>query len=154
MRQAFERLQVLLLCESGFNAANNPYSSKGFFKLCDDYGVPHNLMRCWNEKFFWTQQHGDWSDYIGPDLMMHWISKKSLGLTYMGLYKISEIVRVYVYQILSLKASVRSLIVGNMASELTAQKVFLNNFKNVVNGRIDISEDIKHYQDTLSYALS
>ena len=30
----------------------------------------------------------------------------------------------------------------------------MNNFENVVNRRLDIREDIKHYQDTLSYASS
>ena len=37
---------------------------------------------------------------------------------------------------------------------LTAQSAFLNNFENVVNRRVDIMEDIKDYQDTLSYASS
>ena len=41
-----------------------------------------------------------------------------------------------------------------MASALTAQSAFLNNFENVVNRRVDIREDIKRYQDTLSYASS
>ena len=41
-----------------------------------------------------------------------------------------------------------------MASSLTAQSAFLNNFKNVVNRRVDIREDIKRYQDALSYASS
>ena len=41
-----------------------------------------------------------------------------------------------------------------MASALTAQSAFLNNFENVVNRREDIQEDIKRYQDTLSYASS
>ena len=39
-------------------------------------------------------------------------------------------------------------------SALTAQSDFLNNFENIVNRRVDIREDIKHYQDTLSYASS
>ena len=39
-----------------------------------------------------------------------------------------------------------------MASALTAQSAFLNNFENVVNRRVDVREDIKCYQDTLSYA--
>ena len=47
-----------------------------------------------------------------------------------------------------------SSIVGNMASSLTAQSAFLNNFENIVNRRVDIREDIKRYQDTLSYASS
>ena len=72
----------------------------------------------------------------------------------MGLYKISESIRAYAYLILSFQASARSGIVGNTASALTAQSAFLNNFENVVNRRVNIREDIKHYQDTLSYASS
>ena len=72
----------------------------------------------------------------------------------MGLYRISESFRAYTYLILGLQASARSCIVGNMASALTAQKAFLNNLENVVNHRVDIREDVKHYQDTLSYASS
>ena len=37
---------------------------------------------------------------------------------------------------------------------MTAQSAFLDNFENVVNRRVDIREDIKRYQDTLSHALS
>ena len=68
--------------------------------------------------------------------------------------KISESVRDYAYLILSSQASARSGIVGNTASALTAQSAFLNNFENVVNHRVDIREDIKRYQDPLSYASS
>ena len=39
-------------------------------------------------------------------------------------------------------------------SALTAQRAFLNNFKDIVNKRVDIQKDIKRYQDTLSYASS
>ena len=53
-----------------------------------------------------------------------------------------------------MQTSARSHIISNRASGLTAQKAFLNNFKNVVNHNVDIWEDIEHYQDTLSYALS
>ena len=41
-----------------------------------------------------------------------------------------------------------------MVSALPVQKAFLNNFENVVNRRVDIREDIEHYQETLSYILS
>ena len=41
-----------------------------------------------------------------------------------------------------------------MVSALTAQSAFLNNFENVENHRVDIGEDLKHYQDTLSFASS
>ena len=74
-----------------------------------------------------------------------------MGFTDVGLLKISES---YAYLILSSQASARSSIVGNTASTLTAQSAFLGNLENVVNRRVDIREDIKRYQDTLSYASS
>ena len=86
--------------------------------------------------------------------MTRWITEGSDGFTDVGLYKISESVRAYAYLILSSQASARSGIVGNTTSALMAQSAFLNNFENVVNQRVDIREDIKHYQDTLSYPSS
>ena len=56
-----------------------------------------------------------------------------------------------IFLVLSSQASSRYRIVANTASALTAQKAFLNNSENVVNRRVDIQEDIKHYQETLSY---
>ena len=73
-----------------------------------------------------------------------------MGFTDVGLYRISETVRAYAYLILSSQASARSGIVGNTASALTAQSALLNNFENMANHRVNIQEDIKHYQDTLS----
>ena len=66
----------------------------------------------------------------------------------------SESVRAYAYLILSSQASARSSIIGNSASSLTAQSAFLNNFEDIVNRKVDVREDIKCYQDTLSYASS
>ena len=60
----------------------------------------------------------------------------------------------YAYLILSSQASARSGIVGNTASALTAQSAFLNNFEDIVNRKVDVREDIKRYQNTLSYASS
>ena len=77
-----------------------------------------------------------------------------MGFTDVVLLKISESVRAYAYLILSSQASDRSGKVGNTASALTAQSAFLNNFENIVNQKVDIMEDIKRYQDTLSYASS
>ena len=86
--------------------------------------------------------------------MTWWIIEKSDGFTDVALYKISDSVRAYAHLILSSQASARSGIVANTASALTAQSTFKNNFENVVNRRVDIREDIKRYQDTLSYASS
>ena len=90
--------------------------------------------------------------YIGPDSMTWWIIEGSVGFTDVGLLRISR--KRYGLCIFNFKfsgLSARSGIVGNTASALTAQLAFLNNFENVVNRRVDIREDIKRYQDTLSY---
>ena len=142
--------------ETGFNIADNPYTESEFFKICEDYGVPDDPMRYRDEKFYWSYQHGiGWpDDYIDPDSMTRWIIETSVGFTDVGLLRISESARAYAYLILSSQASARSSIVGNMASSLTAQSAFLNNFENVLNRRVDIREDITTYQDTLSYTSS
>ena len=114
-------------------------------------------MKYRDEKFYWSYQHGVHlpNDYLGPDSMTHWIIiEKSVGFTDVSLLKISGSVRAYAYLILSSQASARSSIVGNMASALTAQSAFLNNFENVVNRRVNIREDLECYQDTLSYTSS
>ena len=113
-------------------------------------------MKHQDENFYWTYQHGvHWpNDYIGPDSMTWCILEKSVGFTDVGLLRISESVRAYAYLILRSQASARSSIVGNTLSALTAQSAFLNNSENVVNRRVDIREDIKRYQDTLSYTSS
>ena len=145
-----------MLHEASFNTADNPYTNEEFFNICEYYGVPHDPMKYRDEKFYWTYQHGiGWLDnYIGPDSMTHWIIEKSQGFTDVGLLRISGSIPAYAYSILSSQASVRSSIVANTVSALTAQKVFLNNFKDIVNKRVNIQEDIRHYQDTLSYSSS
>ena len=112
-------------------------------------------MRYRDEKFYWTYQCSIHlpDDYIGPDSMTWWKIEKSVGFTDVGLLKISESVKAYIYLIPSSQASARSGIVGNTASALTAQLAFLNNFENIVNCRVDIREDIKCYQDTLMLCI-
>ena len=156
VRRVLKRLQVPLPHETGFNVADNPYTESEFLKICEDYGVPNDPMRYRNEKFYWSYQRGvGWpNDYLGPDSMTRWIIETSVGFTDVGLLRISESVRAYAYLILSSQASARSSIIGSTASALTAQSAFLNNFENIVNRRVDIREDIKRYQDTLSYASS
>ena len=104
--------------EASFNATDNPYTKEEFFKICEDYGVPHDPMRYRDEKFYWTYQCGIvWpNDYIGPDSMTRWIIEKSQGFTNVGLLRILESIRAYAYLILSSQASARSGIVGNTAS--------------------------------------
>ena len=140
VRRVLKKIQVPLPHETSFNAADNPYTESEFLKICEDYGVPNDPMKYWDEKFYWTYQWGvSWpNDYLGPDSMTWWIIEKSVGFTDIGLLRISESVRAYAYLILSSQASARSSIVGNTASALTAQSAFLNNFENIVNRRVDI----------------
>ena len=58
VRRILKRLQVPLPHEASFNSADNPYTNKEFFKICEDYGVPHDPVRYRNENFFWTYQRG------------------------------------------------------------------------------------------------
>ena len=113
-------------------------------------------MRYRDKKFYWSYQRGiGWpDDYLGPDSMTQWIIEKSVSFTDVGVLRISESVRAYAYLILSSQASARSGIIGSTASAITAQSAFLNNFENVVDRGVDICEDIKRYQDTLSYVSS
>ena len=151
-----KRLQMPLPHETGFNGADNPYTESEFLKICEDYRVPNDPMRYRDKKFYWRYQRGaGWpNDYLGPDSMTWWIIEKSVGFTDVGLLRILESVRAYAYLILSSQASARSGIVGNTASALTAQSAFLNNIENLVNRKVNIQEDIKRYQDTLSNVLS
>ena len=113
MRRVLKRLQVPLPHEGGFNTADNPYTNEEFFKICKDYGVPHDPMRYWDEKCYWTYQRGvKWPpNYIGPDSMTRWIIEKFQGFTDAGLLRISESIRAYVYLVLSSQASARSSII-------------------------------------------
>ena len=156
VRRILKRLQTPLQHETGFNTADNPYTESEVFKICEDYRVPNNPMKYRDKKFYWTYQCGvHWpDDYLGPDSMTHWIIEKSVGFTDVGLLRISESIRAYVYLILCFQASARSSIIGNSASSLTAQSAFWDNFEDIVNRKVDVREDIKHYQDTLSYASS
>ena len=71
----------------------------------------------------------------------------------LGLQKLSETVRDYTYLILTSQTSTRGPIIGHKARNLDAQRVFLNTFKNIVNRRVDIPEDIQRFQKTLQYML-
>ena len=92
--------------------------------------------------------------YINENSFSRWIIEKSDGLTTLGLQKLSESVRDYAYLILTAQASARAQITGHEARNLDAQRVFLNNFENIINRRADISEDIQRFQKTLQYARS
>ena len=117
-------------------------------------------MKWRNQKYFSTWQSRAWETgkpgmlYINENSFSRWIIQKSKGLTKVGLEKLSESVRDYAYLILTAQTSARAQIIGHEVRNLDAQRVFLNNFENIINRRVDISEDIRRFQKTLQYARS
>ena len=112
------------------------------------------------QKYFSTWQSRAWEtgkpgmSYINENSFSRWIIEKSDGLTTLGLQKLSETVRDYAYLILTSQTSTIGPIVGHEARYLDAQRTFLNTFKNMVNRRVNIPEDIRRFQKTLQYARS
>ena len=160
IRRILKILEIPLPYENSFNQYNNPYNHEKFIGICSEYGVSNDLTKWRNQKYFSTWQSRAWEtgkpgmSYINEDSFSRWIIEKSDGLTTLGLQKISESVRDYAYLILTSQTSTRGPIVGHEARNLDAQRVFLNNFENVINRRVDIPEDIRRFQKTLQYARS
>ena len=160
IRRILKILEIPLPYENSFNQYNNLYNHEKFIAICSEYGVSNDLTKWRNQKYFSTWQSRAWEtnkpgmSYINENSFSRWIIEKSEGLTTLGLQKLSESVRDYAYLILTAQTSVRSQIIGHEARNLDAQRVFLNNFENVINRRVDISEDIQRFQKTLQYARS
>ena len=160
IRRILKILEIPLPYENSFNQYNNPYNHEKFIGICSEYGVSNNLTKWRNQKYFSTWQSRAWEtgkpgmSYINGNSWSRWIIEKSDGLTTLGIQKLSESVRDYAYLILTSQTSTRGRIVGHEARNLDAQRVFLNNFENVINRRVDIPEDIRRFQKTLQYARS
>ena len=160
IRRILKILEIPLPYENSFNQYNNPYNHEKFIGICSEYGVSNDLTKWRNQKYFSTWQSRAWEtgrpgmSYIDEGSFSRWIIEKSDGLTTLGLQKLSESVRYYAYLILAAQTSARAQIIGHEARNLDAQRVFLNNFENIINRRVDISEDIQRFQKTLQYARS
>ena len=160
IRRILKILEIPLPYENSFNQYNNSYNHEKFTGICSEYGVRNDLTKWRNQKYFSTWQSRAWEtgkpgmSYINENTFSRWIIEKSEGLTMLGLQKLSESVRDYAYLILTSQTSTRGPIIGHEARNLDAQRVFLNNFENVINRRVDIPEDIRRFQKTLQYARS
>ena len=160
IRRILKILEIPLPYENSFNQFNNPYNHEKYIHICSEYGVSNDLTKWRNQKYFSTWQSRAWEtnkpgmSYINENSWSRWIIEKSDGLTTLGLQKVSETVRDYAYLILTSQTSTRGQIIGHEARNLDAQRVFLNTFENIVNRRVNISEDIRRFQKTLQYARS
>ena len=160
IRRILKILEIPLPYENSFNQYNNSYNHEKFIGISSEYGVSNDLTKWRNQKYFSTWQSRAWEtgkpgmSYINENSFSRWIIEKSDGLTTLGIQKLSESVRDYAYLILTSQTSTRGPIIGHEARNLDAQRVFLNNFENVINRRVDIPEDIRRFQKTLQYARS
>ena len=160
IRRILKILEIPLPYENSFNQYNNPYNHEKFTGICSEYGVSNDLTKWRNQKYFSTWQSRAWEtnkagmSYLNENSFSRWIIEKSDGLTTLGIQKLSESVRDYVYLILTSQTSTRGPIVGHEARNLDAQRTFLNTFENIVNRRVNIPEDIRRFQKTLQYARS
>ena len=160
IRRILKILEIPLPYENSFNRYNNPYNHEMFVGICSEYGVSNNLAKWRNQKYFSTWQSRAWEtgkpgmSYINENSFSRWLIEKSEGLTTLGVQKLSESVRDYMYLILTSQTSTRGPIIGHEAWNLDAQRVFLNSFENIVNRRVNIPEDIRRFRKTLQYARS
>ena len=160
IRRILKILEIPLPYENSFNKYNNPYNHEKFIGICSEHGVSNDLTKWRNQNYFSTWQSRAWEtgkpgmSYINENSFSRWIIEKSEGLTMLGLQKLSETVRDYVYLISTSQTSTRGPIVGHEARNLDAQRTFQNTFENIVNRRVNIPEDIRRFQKTLQYARS
>ena len=160
IRRILKILEISLPYENSFNQYNNPYNHEKSIRISSEYGVSNDFTKWRNQKYFSTWQSRAWEtgkpgmSYINENSFSRWIIEKSNGLTTLGLQKLSESVRDYTYLILTSQTSTRGPIVCHEVRNLDAQCTFLNTFENIVNGRINIPEDIRRFQKTLQYPSS
>ena len=101
----------------------------------------HSILECYN-LFSGVELSMRSFFVINETSFSRWIIEESDGLTMLGLQKLSESVIHYAYLILTSQTSTRGQIVGIESRNVDAQRTFLNSFKNIVNRRVNIPEDI------------
>ena len=159
VRLVLHELGISLTYEDGFSKVKNAYIQSAYYSLCDDYGVDASE----------TWMHGDWfytTEYVifghevkatetsPPDNITRWIITQSKGFTRKGIEQISRSVMAYVYLVLTSQVQARSIIAGNSAPAVDAQKVFRGTLKALINEDYSIGTDIERYQRVLEHALS
>ena len=75
------------------------------------------------------------------------------GFTDIGIERINDSIRTYVYALLGAQAQTKTGIL-TVGTGLDAQRQFLNIVENCINSPVDLQSSIDRYQDTLKYARS
>ena len=154
IRRMLYDLEVRLPGESGFNSLNNPFNRNKFFSILSAYGIADHSGRLWENQYIFSTHQGGGMRYIDKDSWSRWIMSKSNGLTRVGMSKLSESARAYTYLLLSSQANARGNIIGNDAKAVDAQNIYMSSFAELVIKPVDISAEIKRFQDVLRYARS
>ena len=121
IRRILKILEIPLPYENSFNQYNNHITTNKFLKICGEYGVSNDLTKWMNQKYFSTWQSRAWEtgkagmSYINENSFSKWIIEKLDGLTMLGLQKLSETVRDYMYLILTSQTGTRDPIIGHEA---------------------------------------
>ena len=85
---------------------------------------------------------------------MGWIQDHSCGLTQIGVQKLSESIRAYVFLTLSAQTNARSSIIGKDGRALDAKSIWCTLFEQLVKSNSNIGDEIRKYQDVLQYSSS
>ena len=154
VRRILKRMLTPLPGEEGFDKYNNAFSLEEVRRIGDEYGVSTKNLGIFKNKYYfdrsgtsgnYSYQHNNWS---------RWIMNNSHGFSKCGLEKISESIRAYSYLVLTSQAAARHAILGDTAPALVAQRIFYDNFEDVVNKAVSLEADIGRYQSVLKYAKS
>ena len=159
VRRILKRLDIPLPHTKTFSKYSNPYDWSAYYAICNEYGVnPNNLWLTgdWmytnnNANFFDNGNTTTKSTTKPPSSdYSRWIMPTSNGLTYKALNLLSDSVRGYVYLLLSAQSGARRNIMDSPA----ARQIYLDNFNDVVERRVETAADIETYQHVLRYARS
>jgi hypothetical protein len=175
-----KELKVPLPTDSSFCYYKNTYDKAAYRKICDEFHV--SPYTDWRQKLE-SSCHGlgKYSQYFKPsgeyrykhsrdgpffniadsinhtkNISLAWttfILDKSEGFTKVGIERINESIRTYVWALLGSQSQTRSEII-KIGTGFDAQKQFLVNIQDVINSPIDLPTQISNYQNVLKYARS
>lgn len=158
VRRILRRLLYKLPGDSNFDKINNGYSSRTFNNTCEEYGVSKDPHKYKGEYIFASHQEEGkdikrpgFSEYDNNS-MMRWILKKTNGFTKVGLLKISESVRAYVYLVITSQTSVELSLVKSTPKNQIIEHAFKTKFEEMIGKNFSLEEQIKRYQHSIKEA--
>ena len=108
-----------------FDPFKSRYNLESYRKLCNDFDVESNDWLAIQVR--WKEVHSRWENRALCDvqiLLMGWIQDHSCGLTQIGVQKLSESVRAYMFLTLSSQTNARSSIIGKRWKSSWCCKVY------------------------------